>query len=190
MSIYELRTARLLLRSWQESDNKPFIAMGLDERVMEYFATLNTAEQSRDFITRMQDIINEQGWGMWAAQELASEEFIGIIGIKPLPQDFPVVSLESPPIEIGWRLRPEFWNKGYATEGALASLELGFNTLNLKEIVSITSFLNAPSIRVMEKIGMKRDMSGDFDHPRIEEGSNVRKHLLYRITNQDWKQQQ
>ncbi len=63
----------------------------------------------------------------------------------------------TPAVEIGWRLAPEFWGQGLAPEGARAALVSGFEELGLGEIVSFTSRANAPSIRMMEKIGMHRD---------------------------------
>ena len=187
MKIHEIRTSRLLLRNWKESDHAPFIAMGQDSRVMEYFPKLMSEHDSRNFIKITKEGISERGWGLWAVEDLRSSEFIGFIGLKPIMEEFPVKSIESPMVEIGWRLRPEWWNQGLATEGALACLQLGFETLKLNEIVSFTSLLNAPSIRVMQKIGMKRNTADDFDHPRIAEGHQLRRHLLYRMTQQDWK---
>jgi RimJ/RimL family protein N-acetyltransferase len=187
MQIHEIQTPRLLLRSWKDSDHAPFIAMGLDERVMEYFPSLQSEEQTRGFIKIMTEGIAERGWGLWAVEERSSSQFIGFIGLKPVMEEFPVQSFESPTVEIGWRLRPEWWNQGFATEGALASLTFGFEMLKLKEIVSFTSLLNAPSIRVMQKIGMHRDIADDFDHPRVPEGHKLRRHLLYRITNEGWR---
>ncbi|MDP4231542.1 MAG: GNAT family N-acetyltransferase [Bacteroidota bacterium] len=188
MQIHELRTSRLLLRNWMESDLMPFIAMGQDERVMKYFPKLASEEATREFVAQQRESFAENGWGMWAVEELAGNEFIGFIGIRKLPYELPFSSLESPMVEIGWRLRPEWWNRGLATEGALACLKFGFETLHLKEIVSFTSLLNAPSIRVMQKIGMTRDPADDFDHPRVEEGHKIRPHLVYRMKEKDWEQ--
>ena len=66
-----------------------------------------------------------------------------------------------PAIEIGWRLAFEHWGKGYATEGARAVLEHGFERLKLDEIVSFTTVQNIRSRSVMEKIGMHRDPKDD-----------------------------
>jgi RimJ/RimL family protein N-acetyltransferase len=90
--------------------------------------------------------------------------------------DFPI----PPGIKIGWRLDAEFWNQGLATEGAREVLRHAYEDLHLPEIVSFTSVINMPSRRVMEKIGMTRDLAGDFDHPGNAEGHPVRRHVLYR----------
>jgi RimJ/RimL family protein N-acetyltransferase len=88
----------------------------------------------------------------------------------------------TPCVEVGWRFRPQFWGRGYATEAARLALDYGFNTLKLSEIVSFTAVDNQRSRRVMERIGMRRDPAGDFDHPRVPEGHPLRRHVLYRLT--------
>ena len=71
--------------------------------------------------------------------------------------------------------------QGYATEGARAAPNYGFDTLGLDEIVSFTSAINVRSWRVMERLGMRRDPTGDFEHPNVPEGHPTRAHVLYRI---------
>ncbi len=88
----------------------------------------------------------------------------------------------TPAVEIGWRLGSKNWGKGYATEGAKAALEYGFKNCGLSEIVSFTVPNNERSIAVMERIGMKRDLEGDFAHPKLEVEHPLSKHVLYRIT--------
>jgi len=84
-------------------------------------------------------------------------------------------------VEIGWRLAREHWDRGYASEAAAASLRFAFEQLKLKQIVAFTVPLNTRSIRVMERIGMTRDLAGDFEHPRLPPGHALRNHVLYRI---------
>lgn len=60
-------------------------------------------------------------------------------------------------------------------------LEYGFNKCGLKEIVSFTVPANIRSIRVMEKIGIQRDLNGDFAHPKLAPDHQLSKHILYRI---------
>lgn len=89
----------------------------------------------------------------------------------------------SPAVEIGWRLGSEYWGKGLATEGAKAVLNYGFKKCGLKEIVSFTVPANVRSIRVMEKIGMKRDLAGDFHHPKLPKDHPLSLHVLYRVNH-------
>jgi len=75
-----------------------------------------------------------------------------------------------------------FWGQGLAPEGARAWLDYGFSTLGLFEIVAFTFAGNAPSRRMMEKLGMIPDAQGDFEHPRLAPGHSLRAHVLYRLT--------
>ncbi len=86
----------------------------------------------------------------------------------------------APAVEIGWRLQPDAWGHGYATEAATAALAFGFEEAGLREIVAFTTTLNARSQAVMERLGMRRDEAGDFDHPSVPVGSPLRCHVLYR----------
>jgi RimJ/RimL family protein N-acetyltransferase len=86
-------------------------------------------------------------------------------------------------VEIGWVLRPEFWGRGLAPEGAAAWLSYAWDVLELPEVVAFTAAVNAPSQRVMQKLGMVRDWAADFLHPKVPEGNPLRPHVLYRIAN-------
>jgi RimJ/RimL family protein N-acetyltransferase len=87
----------------------------------------------------------------------------------------------SPAVEVGWRLARDAWGQGYATEAARAALSYGFDVLGLDAIVSFTATTNAPSIAVMQRLGMTRDPAEDFDHPAVPVGHPVRRHVLYRL---------
>jgi 3-dehydroquinate dehydratase/shikimate dehydrogenase len=96
-------------------------------------------------------------------------------------------NMTAPAVEIGWRLAFDHWGKGYATEGALAALKFGYETLNLEEILSFTTEKNQRSRHVMEKIGMDHYPEHDFDHPKILEGHPLRRHVLYRLAKSKWQ---
>ena len=89
-------------------------------------------------------------------------------------------------MEIGWRPAFAHWCAGYATEGARAVRDFAFGELGLDEIVSFTVPDNVRSRRVMEKLGMTHDPDGDFDHQRVEPGSTLRRHVLYRLPRSSW----
>jgi RimJ/RimL family protein N-acetyltransferase len=149
---------------------------------MRFFPARLTRETSDAVARRLRDKIAERGYGLWAAEERASGEFIGFIGLQPPAAQLPF----SPCIEIGWRLARAYWGKGYASEGARASLRAGFAELGLDEIVSFTALHNRRSRAVMERIGMLEDANGAFDHPSVPEGSPVRAHCLYRLSRERW----
>ncbi len=103
--------------------------------------------------------------------------FAGMVGLYWVGPELPV----APAVEVGWRLHPDLWGHGYASEAARASLRHGFDVVGLDEIVAFTTTVNARSQAVMVRIGMRRDTDGDFDHPALPEGSPLRRHVLYRI---------
>lgn len=171
-------TARLRLRQWRDADREPFAALNADPVVMRYFANLSTREASDLSIDAWQAEIAQRGWSNWAVEVVQTGEFIGFVGLSvPRRASLPFM----PCVEIGWRLARAHWGRGYAAEAAQAALSVGFERLGLAEIVSFTSLINRPSRAVMERIGMV-DSGNDFDHPALPEGSELRRHCLYRIT--------
>jgi RimJ/RimL family protein N-acetyltransferase len=173
----EVRTERLLLRRWRETDLEPFAAMNADPLVMEYLGVPLTAEQSDAFVKRTEEKFSKFGFGVWAVEVIASADFIGFVGLNPVDGDFPF----GPAVEVGWRLARSFWHNGYATEAAVASVVFGFESLSLDEIVSMTVPANLRSRAVMERLGMTHDPGGDFDHPKIAIGHPLCRHVLYRL---------
>lgn len=180
-----IKTNRLILRPWQEDDLEPFARLNADPHVMELFpSTLNRME-SDDLAKRISINLQEQGWGLWAVSMPEVSPFIGFIGLA-----VPTFSAHfTPAVEVGWRLAYDYWEKGYATEGALAALKYGYETLNLEEIVSFTTVANQRSRHVMEKIGMHHNLEDDFDHPKLSEDHPFRRHVLYRLKRSQWKKQ-
>ncbi len=176
------KTKRLILREWQDSDFAPFIAMGQDHLVMEHFPGLLTPEESSAMIDRIKVIFKENGFCFYACELKATREFIGFIGLS-VPR---FKAHFTPCVEIGWRISSQHWGKGYATEGALKCLEIGFNEFNLDEIVSIAVKNNYKSHNVMNKIGMQRDLSGDFLHPNFAPEHSLAPHILYRMPKSLW----
>jgi RimJ/RimL family protein N-acetyltransferase len=81
-------------------------------------------------------------------------------------------------VEIGWRLAPDYWGPGLATEGAQAMIGYGFKELALREIVCFTVPQNIRSRRVMDKLGMTHNPADDFDHPQLPPGHPMRRHML------------
>lgn len=178
-----LKTKRLLLRPWREQDLEPFAKLNADPEVMKYFPSLLSKKESDRLAERISAPLEQNGWGLWAVSAAEVSDFIGFIGLLEVGFD----SHFTPAVEIGWRLDSKYWGKGYATEGALAALKYGFETLRLKEIVSFTSILNKRSIKVMERIGMKHCLDDDFKHPKLPKGHRLSKHVLYRIKSTDWE---
>ncbi|MGH9781994.1 MAG: GNAT family N-acetyltransferase [Candidatus Acidiferrales bacterium] len=179
-----IATERLILRPWKDEDLAPFAAMNADPQVREFFPGRLTKEQSDASARRIQAACSIDRFCLFAAELRATDEFIGFIGLTTL--DFSIPGVAQPTVEIGWRLARAHWGKGLATEGAQAAVRYAFDTLRLKEIVSITVPANIRSRRVMEKIGMKHIPALDFDHPHIPEGHPLRRHVLYLLKSESF----
>ena len=173
--LIELQTERLCLRQWTPADREPFAALNSDPRVMEYLSEPLTRAASDAMADRLQTLIRERGWGFWAAELRATRELVGFVGLHTPSLELPF----APCVEVGWRLAVQHWGQGLATEGARAALLAGFETLDLKEIVSFTSLANVRSRAVMERLGMRP--AGTFEHPHVPEGNPLRLHCLYRL---------
>ena len=173
-----IETARLILRPWIDDDVEHWVAMGADPRVMEFFPRLATEAEARSEVAWFTEGLTANGYGWWALEVRANGAFAGAIELQDVPIELPF----APAFEVGWRLSPDYWGRGYATEGGRAALDFAFRELDRAEVVAITARLNLPSQAVMQRLGMTRSTADDFDHPRIAEGHPIRPHVLYRIT--------
>ena len=158
------------------SDREPFARINADPEAMRYFPKVLTREESDVVADHIQRKMQERGFGFWAVEVPGVVEFAGFVGLSVPSFEAPFM----PCVEIGWRLAREQQGRGYATEAARATLAYGFNQLGLDEIVAFTVPNNAPSIRVMEKLGMTHDLADDFDHPALPVGHALRRHVLFR----------
>ena len=172
-----VNTERLVLRRWRDSDRGPFAALNADPETMQYFpATLDRAA-SDAFVDRIESRFEEQGYGLWALEVIATGDFIGYTGLNPMIEGVPGAG----GMEIGWRLAKHAWHHGYATEAATAALGVAFDGAGLAEIWSITAVINEPSQAVMRRIRMTE--VARFDHPRVPAGHRVRPHVAYHLAS-------
>ena len=177
----QLVTERLILRPWRDSDRAPFVTMNADPLVMTYFASPMTPEESEEAIARFQAAYELDGFGFLTAELRSTGAFAGIIGVQTMRDVVP--NIPQAAVEIGWRLPRAFHGQGLATEGARATVEFAFNTLNLPEVVAVTALGNQASRRVMEKLGMTYRPDLEFDHPRMPAGHPHQRHALYQLKN-------
>jgi len=177
-----LATARLRLRLWQDEDLEPYAALNADPRVRQFFPSLQTRRQSAESMQVIRNHWQRHGFGLWAVEIVGGAPFIGFIGLSVPAIDAPFM----PCVELGYRLAFEHWGHGYATEGSRAAIGFGFSTLELPEIVAMTSAGNVRSRRGMERLGMTRNPVDDFDHPQIAAGHPLRRHVLYRLPAREW----
>ncbi len=179
-----IETERLLLRTWLASDVEPYYWINQDPKVIEYLLGPLSKEKVETFILAANTQQDSRGYTLWAVELKENHNLIGFIGLNYIDWE----SQFTPAVEIGWRLGSQYWDKGYATEGAKAALKFGFENIGLNEIISFTVPENVRSIRIMEKIGLKRDIKGDFSHPKLPVEHKLSKHVLYRLKRTLYKQ--
>ncbi|EHQ41143.1 GNAT family N-acetyltransferase [Myroides odoratus] len=168
-----IETERLILRPYKQEDVAAFIRLNSDPEVMRYFLEKKTPEESEVMMQKFNRNIEADGFGAFAVEEKATQQFIGFIGLNTFTfeMDF------APAVEVLWRLLPEFWNKGYATEGAKACLDFAQKQLNLNRVYAFTTVSNKASEQVMIKSGMT--YVKNFNHPLVPVDHPLLEHKLY-----------
>ncbi len=176
-----LRTQRVCLRQWREEDKPAFAELNADPLAMAHFPAPLSREESDALVDRCAAEIARQGWGFWAAEDMASGALMGMVGLHPLHESLPF----APGVEVGWRLARLWWGRGMATEAAGAALDWGFDALGLSEVVSFTARSNVRSQSVMQRLGMQA--AGAFAHPMLPAESSLNEHVLYRLPVHAWR---
>ena len=153
---FELLTPRLRIRSFTEDDLEELTALYADPEVMRYLPSSDVDARTRaeESLPAFKDQFERSGFTLWAAEEREGGAFVGRVGLWDLDK--------SAEVEIAYVIAPRHWGKGYATESAEASLEFGFEELNLPEIAGVASPANHASLRVMEKLGFAFVRVGTF----------------------------
>ncbi|HUY77087.1 MAG TPA: GNAT family N-acetyltransferase [Ktedonobacterales bacterium] len=194
-----METERLILRRFTEADADNLFALDSDPQVMRWLT--GGAPTPRSVIER--DILPAfirsyalvPGFGVWAATERASGDFVGWFAIRP-PEGAETAEVAS----LGYRLRRAVWGRGYATEGARALIRQGFTDLGVRCVIADTYQDNLASRRVMEKLSMTLartyrptladlQASDSFDGAAVQDvwdGDDVE----YELTKADWEQSQ
>jgi len=154
--------------------------MNGDPEVMRYFPAPLDRAASDASVDRIEELFDAQGFGLWALEVASSGDFIGFTGLNPMPDGVPGAG----GMEVGWRLARHAWHHGYATEAAVAAVEVGLRGAGLDQIWSMTAVLNQPSQSVMRRLGMT--LHSQFEHPRIPVGHPLRRHVAYRLRRPEW----
>lgn len=141
-------TKRLQHRAFTLDDAEAFFALNSNPDIMRFTGEpmLSSVDEARTAIASYPDF-DERGYGRWASVLKETQTIIGFCGLKYL------ADLDA--VDVGYRFLPQYWGRGLATEACIASLDFGFNTLRLEEIIGLVLPENAASIRVLEKAGMQ-----------------------------------
>ncbi|MFD9357039.1 GNAT family N-acetyltransferase [Streptomyces sp. NPDC060031] len=165
----EIRTPRLLLRRWTDDDLVPLSEINADPEVMRWIGDGSTLDldQTAEQIERWEDEWDDEGFGLFAVELLASGELIGAVGLS-VPEWLPEVL---PAVEISWRLGRSFWGQGYASEAAHATLEFALQDRGLDRVVAVNRAGNDESENVIRKLGMVAEK--DTAHPEFGSLLNI-----------------
>ena len=177
MSVPGLVTDRLVLRRWRDEDRAPFASLNADPLVARFMPGSATRTESDAWVDRIEAEFERDGFGLWAVAARDDGRFVGMTGLNRVPFE----ASFTPAVEIGWRLVPSYWGRGLATEVARAALRYGFVAHGLDAVVAETARVNAPSRRVMERLGMRHDPRHDFEHDAYPHGHPARAYVVYRL---------
>jgi [ribosomal protein S5]-alanine N-acetyltransferase len=132
-----------------KSDLQALASILADPLVMK-FSTMGiySTSQTEKAIDNFIDSYKRVGFGLWAVVLKESDLLIGYCGLAIDRID------ERDEPEIAYRLDSKFWGEGFATEAALASIQYGFDRIELSYILGAAQRQNIASIRVLEKLGM------------------------------------
>ncbi|KAF1052776.1 MAG: hypothetical protein GAK43_01750 [Stenotrophomonas maltophilia] len=178
-----LETERLHLRPWRADDLEAFARLNADAQVMRHFPERMLREDSDALAARIAAHVAEHGFGQWVVERRVDGAFLGVLGLQWVG----FAAAFTPAVEIGWRLNAAYWRQGYALEAARAAMDFAFSQLALDEVLAFTVPANQPSRALMQRLGMRHDPSGDFEHPRLPLGHALRPHVLYRLRRTDWE---
>jgi RimJ/RimL family protein N-acetyltransferase len=173
-----LETDHLSLRRWRPDDGP---AMDAIWRERDIWSALRPdipfdPDAGAAMLNRHVGHWDRHGFGLWAVMERHSDEIIGWVG----PSHPAFIPDLSDRIEIGWTLRPPWWGRGIATEGAEAAIDAVFEHLDTDEVISLIHHTNARSIGVSERLGMRH--ARDVPHPELGEDLRV-----YALSRSAWR---
>ncbi len=146
-----MKSKRLLFELVKEDDLDNIFKLHSNDKVMKYIREPDTnLYQSQQKILELQEYSQKNsGYGLWCVKTRESHTFIGWVLLIHIELD------TKNPIEVGYRLFPEYWGQGYATEMALKMLEHSKYMMKLRTVSAITKEENKASIRVLDKCGFR-----------------------------------
>ncbi|MEW2555956.1 GNAT family N-acetyltransferase [Streptomyces zhihengii] len=157
----EIRTPRLRLRRWYDSDLAALADLHTDPRVMRWVddGALLDLDGTAEAIERWEEEWDDEGFGVFAVELLASGELAGAVGLF-VPAFLPETRHE---VAVGWRLGSQFWGQGYASEAAQATLEFALQDRGLERVVAVIRVGDTASENVARKLGMA--LEREVQHP-------------------------
>lgn len=158
-----LESPRLLYRELLTNDVPLLFEMDSNREVHRYLGNspLQTPEEAEAVILMIQKQYRENGIGRWALIEKQSREFLGWAGLKLVKEE---INGYTNFYDLGFRLKPNYWGRGYATEAATSLVKYASEILKLKNLYAFVDEGNKASIRVLEKSGLKNEGRFLYEH--------------------------
>jgi RimJ/RimL family protein N-acetyltransferase len=155
VNAFVLRTARLALRHLVPDDAQAMFDLNADPEVLRFTpdAPPASVDEVRRALEDYQNVYRDDGFARWAAIEETTGEWLGWCGLRRQADG---------EVDLGYRFRRPSWGRGFATEGARASLAYGFEALGLARIMAVAHADHVRSIRVLEKIGMRYEKTTTY----------------------------
>ena len=145
-----------MLRSFRAGDLDEMSVLMANKDFMRFSLGLFSREQTAAFIEKVRARERNGLPSQFALLDRPDERLIGYCGF------FAQVVDDVEELEIGYRLHPDYWGQGLATEAARAVRDHGFNELHLPRLISLIHPDNAASRRVAEKNGMSLEKKTVF----------------------------
>ncbi|SPH22931.1 hypothetical protein ASD8599_03678 [Ascidiaceihabitans donghaensis] len=146
---WTIATTRLILTPFRPAHEDALFAMNSDPQVMRYLGPEQSRDDVRASIARQKERWAKHGFGWWSVFLKDTDTQIGAACLQHLAHD------EANPLEIGWRLMPQFHGKGYATEAGQAAMDFGFGAAGQDYICAVADVPNEASQNVMKRLGMR-----------------------------------
>jgi RimJ/RimL family protein N-acetyltransferase len=185
----DITTQRMLIRPFTEADAGWLAALHGDPAVMRYIddgkpvpAAVVAAETLPGILRDYRDL--PDGMGRFAATEKDGGAPVGWFGLRP-PSSAGLDRQDRGVAEVGYRLFPAAWNRGYATEGARAMVRMAFTVPGVERVIATTMAVNIGSRRVLEKAGLSLVRTFFVPWPEYLEGAE-HGDVEYAISRRDW----
>jgi RimJ/RimL family protein N-acetyltransferase len=145
-----LNTARLRLEPFDDKHFSGLLALNSDPVVMRFVGGAPvTPEEVQGDIDEAKHCWASLGFSWWAILVAGTDDMIGAGCVQHIEND------SAKPVEVGWRLRPDQWGRGYATEAARTMIDFAFEVLHVRRIYAVADPMNDRSIKVMRRLGMR-----------------------------------
>ncbi|HEV7252304.1 MAG TPA: GNAT family N-acetyltransferase [Mesorhizobium sp.] len=180
----EIETERLRLRKWEERDRGAFFRLNSDPTIMEFFGVRRSRKEADARMDEWREQIAATGFGFGAMELKQTGQAVGIAGLHVTTN---VPAFPAGAMEIGWRLVPELWGNGLATEAARALLDHAFGRLGQARVIAMAVWNNERSVAVMRRLGMRHLQGADFDHPVVpDDAPHLKRHVVFGIEARQW----